>query len=117
MTQYPIKVKASAKFLDDLYHCEYGRYEDAVSAREDNDTEAIEAEGYGLVYCDFGKRFKTQIEIRNDAELSETWYALASGTIGLYNARTANRMLDELRPIASSVCPEMVNLWPFQDGF
>mgnify|MGYP003114373812 FL=1 len=105
METYPIKLKASADFIMHLYECEYGRYED----RESGD---IEQE---LVYCDFGDRWKTQIEIRDDAELDECWYALASGTIGCMGfGRTANRMLNQLRPLAKQRIPETVALWPFQ---
>jgi hypothetical protein len=101
MKVYPIKLKASAEFISELYECERGRQEDAEEGE--------------LVYCDFGNRWKTQIEIRNDAELDECWYALASGTIGCMGfARTANRILDELRPLAKQRIPSMVEQWPFQ---
>jgi len=105
METYPIKLKACADFIMHLYECEYGRYEDRESG--DNDAE--------LVYCDFGDRWKTQIEIRDDAELEECWWALASGTIGCIGfGRTANRMLDQLRPLAEQRIPETVALWPRQ---
>ena len=101
METYPIKLKASAEFISELYECERGRQEDAEKGE--------------LVYCDFGERWKTQIEIRDDAELDECWYALASGTIGCMGfARTANRMLDQLRPLAKQRIPETVAMWPFQ---
>ena len=102
METYPIKLKASAEFISELYECERGRQEDAEKGE--------------LVYCDFGERWKTQIEIRDDAELDECWYALASGTIGVMGfARTANRMLDHLRPLAEPRIPLMVAQWPLQN--
>jgi hypothetical protein len=105
METYPIKLKASADFIMHLYCCETGRYEDRESGE-------LEQE---VVYCDFGDRWKTQIEIRNDAELDECWWALSSGTIGCVGfGRTANRILDQLRPLAKQRIPETVALSPRQ---
>ena len=105
METYPIKLKASADFITHLYCCETGRC-------EDRDSGVLEQE---LVYCDFGDRWKTQIEIRNDAELEECWHALADGTIGCMGfGRTANRMLDQLRPLAEQRIPESVAWSPRQ---
>ena len=112
---YPIKLKTSAKFLEELYHCEYGRFEDATNAREANDQEAIEGNNYELVFCDFAGRHKTVIEIQNDAELCETWYALASGTIGLYCCKHANTLMDQIREKVTEVKPELVKQWPNQN--
>lgn len=116
-TTYPIKLKVSAKFLEELFNCEYGRYEDAQNAREDKDEELIKMNNYELVFCDFGDRFKTQIEIRNKEELAETWYALASGTIGLYACDAANNALDKIREATTKEFPELVKKWPVQDGY
>lgn len=115
---YPIKLKCSAKFREELYYCEYGRFEDAQEAREAGDIEDIKASNYECVFCDFGDRHKTVIEIRNDAELHETYYALASGTIGVRGyARQANSLLDKIRPAMLKVDAGLVERWPNQNGF
>lgn len=124
---YPIKVKASAAFIQELAACESGRHEDAEAAREKaaSDDPAIAADGradieandYQLVLCDFIERHRTLIEVRSDAELCELWYALASGTIGVNgHARTANRILDELRGEVRMINPGLVREWPCQTG-
>lgn len=102
---YPFKVKASAKFLEELYHCEHGRYEDAVHSREHDSNEDMIANGYNWVFCDFGDRFKTQLEIRNEQELEETLYALNTGTIDLFMPRAAEKMEDELQRIILGKLP------------
>jgi hypothetical protein len=96
---YPFKVKASAKFLEELYQCEHGRYEDACNAREKDSNEDIIANGYNWVYCDFGDRFKTQLEIHCEQELEEVLYVLSSSTINLFMPRAAERLYDELTRI------------------
>lgn len=112
---YPIKIKSTSKFIEELYHCEYGRYEDACNARKANDVELIEMNDYQVVACDFLGRWKSQVELRNDDELCELYYALASGTIGLYMCKTANTMLDVIRPYVLLVKPEIVERWPYQN--
>lgn len=116
--EYPIKIRAHSSFIRELYDCEYGRYEDAQVAREANDQETIKANGYEVVACDFLLRRPTTIIIENDEELKALWYALASGTIGLYRptCRFANKVLDKLREKAMQVDPGMVKLWPYNSG-
>ncbi len=113
---YPIVLKVNSGFLSELHHCEYGRYEDAELARKAGDTDLIKANGYELVACDFLDKFKTQIQIGNKEELCELYYALASGTIGLYHCQAANNLLDKIRPTVKEVNPELVLQWPHQSG-
>jgi len=114
---YPIKIKVSKKFLEELYYCEYGRYEDAQSARNAKDQEEIEVNHYEVVACDFLGRWKTQIEIRDDMELAELYYACASGTIGVVGyARQANRILNQIRDRVLIIDPNLVEVFPYQDG-
>lgn len=115
---YPIKLKSSSNFIQEFYSCEYGRYEDAQNAREAGDQELIETNDYQVVACDFLERHKSVIEVRNDAELRELYYALASGTIG-YRGRTAhaNTLLDQIRERVQAIDPELVKQWPEQSGF
>ena len=106
---YPFKVKASAKFLEELYQCESGRYEDACNARENDTEREIIDNGYNLVYCDFGDRFKTQLEICNEQELEETLYALSTGTIDLFMPKAAERLYDDLQRVIVGLAPRAVN--------
>ncbi len=127
---YPIKLKSSNRFIDELYGCEYGRYEDALGHRFDdlkaqgrtdlhwNDREVAdhrEAE-YGVVFVDFYDRYKTLIEVRTDDELTELYYALASGTIGLYACTAANNLMDKIRDRVREIAPDLVRQWPYQNG-
>lgn len=115
---YPIKLKCSKQFLEELQFCESGRENDAQRARQENDTKAIEFNEYEVVFNDFSDRWKTIIEIRNDLELCETYYALASGTIGVNGfSRQANRLLDEIKDFVLMVNPQLVKQFPFQNGF
>lgn len=114
---YPIKIKVRPDFLDELYQCEAGRYEDAQDARRRGDQEAIEASGYQVVACDFLDRWKTQVEVRDDAELRELYYACASGTIGVCGyTRAANSVLDKIRDRVREIDPELVQMFPYQNG-
>lgn len=116
--KYPVKIKVTAAFLTNLLGCESGRHQDAVCARESDDKEDIKANGYDCVFCDFGDRWKTQIECRNDAELKELYYVCASGTIGVVGyTRTANKVLDQIREQVRSIDSGLVQRWKRQDGF
>ena len=78
---FPIKFKVSNKFLEELKLCEWGRYKDALHARETTTPEEVVKNRYDCVFNDFSDRFKTQIEVRNWAELKELRWVLATGTI------------------------------------
>jgi hypothetical protein len=114
---YPIKIKTSRAFIQELYSAEEGRYDDALNARKRNDVEAIKNNDYDVVACDFILRWKTQIEVRDDRELRELYYACASGMIGLYGyTREANRILNKIRSRVKEIDPGLVDLFPYQTG-
>jgi len=112
---YPLKIKSNSKFIEELRGCEHGRYEDAIWARAHGEPGDVEAGDYECVVGDFIDRWKSQIEVRNEAELCELYYALASGTIGLYYCPHANTLLNQIRPIVDSINPALVEQWPVQD--
>ena len=115
---YPVKIKVTPAFLQELLLCETGRQEDAEHARRINDQEAIKTNKYECVFGDFGDRWKTQIECRNDAELCELYYVCASGTIGLNGyAKTANKVLDQIRHQVLVIDSKLASKWKTQDGF
>lgn len=115
--KYPVKVKVTAQFLEELWSCEQGRHQDAEEAREAGDQEAIKRCDYDCVFNDFSGRHKTVIECRNNKELAELYYVCASGTIGVRGfTRQANRVLDEIRDKVVSFDPDLVRQWPKQDG-
>lgn len=101
MNQYPLKFKATKEFIQELYECEHGRYEDAQWAREQDDVVLIETNNYQCVYGDFGQRHKTQIEVRNDAELLELHYALRTGTITIHKPTAARNLLHTIAPFVA----------------
>ena len=112
---YPCLIEVDPEFLQELYQCEYGRYEDAISAREADDEESIIGNDYQVVACDFLNRHRTMIEIQSDAELHELYYACASGTIGSRGyAKEANRILDKIRDTVRNIDPTLVEMWPNQ---
>lgn len=116
--KYPIKFDVGRDYLTELYYCEEGRYEDAQNARKAGDEETIVANNYQLVLCDFLDRYKTIIEIRNDAELVEFYYALVSGTIGLRRLTKTNRLLGLIADDVQRIAPEQVARWGYyNNGF
>lgn len=115
---YPVKIKVTAAFLQELLMCESGRHQDALHARENDDQGDIKANDYACVFGDFGERWKTQIECRTDAELKELYYVCASGTIGVVGySKTATRVLDQIRDQVRAIDPKLVSTWKHQDGF
>jgi len=110
-TMYPLKIKSSADFINELAGCETGRYEDACIARDENDVESIKDNDYDCVLCDFITRHKTLIEVRNDTELCELYYALASGTIGILRGSTAKLMRDKIRDKVKEIDPALVGMY------
>lgn len=77
----------------------------------------IKARGYQLVAGDFLGRYKTLILIKNDDELVELYYVLASGLIGTRGyKKSANHLLDKIRDRVSEINPYVVKVWPYQDG-
>lgn len=115
---FPVRVKVSTKFIEELNNCEHGRSEDAQLAREAGDKELIETNNYETVFCDFGERYRTLIECRNDAELCELYYACASGTIGVNGyTKQANRVLDTIREKVTLIDPTIVKRFPNQSGW
>lgn len=109
--EFPIKLKSTYEFVDELKWCEYGRYEDALATRESGDQEAVDADDYGLVLCDFIDRHKAMIEVRNKEELCELYWALCSGTIGEYRLRAASNMANKIRPLVNELDPKLVEQW------
>ena len=119
---YPIKIKTSYEFIDELYECEYGLYEDICNLREDGENTEV-------VFCDFGKRHPSMnkyldrrqknfhrqmatIEVQNDDELSALYYALASGTInGMAFEGKIKKIQNKIRDKVREINPELVALW------
>lgn len=107
---YPLKFKASAAFINELYLCEEGRAEDIGRMREDSDPEAQQiAADNPVVLHDFIGRWRTQFEVRNDEELCELFYVLGSGTIGLYAWHAADNLMDKVRPYVQEVNPKLAS--------
>jgi hypothetical protein len=95
---YPAKFRCSTKFVQELAACEEGLYEDVCAEREAlaNETEPgqVAQRVFGVpVVGDFIHRYKSQIEVRNSAELEALEWALTSGTTSMYMPSAVDRLL------------------------
>ncbi|WP_019024066.1 MULTISPECIES: hypothetical protein [unclassified Thioalkalivibrio] len=121
--RYPLKIKASRVFIEELYEAEYGAFEDKQNdierAQRTGDWQGPFGDGFAMPsVCEFLGRWKTQIEVRNVLELEELYFALASGTIGVRGyAGQANRILDQIRPEVRARFPDLVKSWPRQMSY
>lgn len=107
---FPIKIKLTSKFLDELSACECGSYEDMERALETGDDEVSRPlESHTHVVA---QRFKTQLVINNQAELDDVYYSVCTGTIQIEERRflqSAVKVADILRP---HVSPHLQRYWP-----
>lgn len=104
---YPIIIKCGRNFLESLIGCESGREDAANNARGRGDLTDVESNDYQCVFNDFSTRRKQSIRIHNDAELAETYYVLASGTITEFFPDTAARLAAPLKEEALRLNPEL----------
>lgn len=88
-THLPLKIQINRTALEELSACEYGRYEDEGHPDYDHARPHLET---------FIHRWRTQIEIRTQAELDEVFFSVCSGTFGMYHPRIALRIADTLYP-------------------
>lgn len=111
---FPIRIKVSKKFIDELHFCEEGSYEDELQRiRLGEDSERpLESHTHKLT-----TRSSTRLIIRNTAEADDVYYSVCSGTIQIWERgmlRTCQRVADILRPHAR---PETVRNWRYPTGF
>lgn len=102
-----IKIRVSKPALEEFKHSEYGSYEDA------------DCPDTGHVWCILD-RHSGAIEIRDDDEAAEVYYALVTGTFALRDKgylRTARRIADAVRDAARRADPELVQQYPQPDGY
>ena len=91
---YPINIKATPEFIEQLIECETGR-------QEDNPNQTT--------FCDFGDRHNDTIECRNDTELTELYLSCATSTIGVMGyAIEANRIIKRIRDAVMDIDPTLV---------
>lgn len=119
-----ITIRLSNAAATELYHSEYGSYEDQ---QNDMDAGAISVLGRwsDAHACDIimrGKRRQnsTTITLLDDSEAAEMYYAICSGTFQLdYKGylRTAKRLADQLRDAARRHSAELVRSWPAPSGY
>lgn len=95
--EYPIRIKSSARTIDELREAEYGRYEDALGARERGEEDAPKITTTEI--CD---RFRTVLEIRSREELVEVWWSLCSGTAAIHMYRAICTLADKLLPFVEA---------------
>ena len=105
-----IKIRISPAALEEFQQSECGAWEDAGGP----DT--------GHAYCIL-QRHAAQIEVRDDAEAAQVYYAACSGSFqiddpayGQRYFRTACRIADKLRDAARRYDPDMVSTWAAPSG-
>lgn len=118
MIDYPIKVKASADFIETFSDSEEPAYWDAVAEFKADPTlpdviDVINPEHHTYEVL---KRNKTVIEIRNDAELLDVYYRLGSGLISCTDSdrcriRQAKRIQSELKPYVLEIDKSTSDVW------
>ena len=115
MIDYPIKVKASADFIETFSDSEEPAYWDAVAEFKADPTQpdVINPEHHTYQILE---RNKTVIEIRNDAELLDVYYRVGSGLISCFDSdrcriRQAKRIQSELKPYVLEVDKNTSDFW------
>jgi hypothetical protein len=102
-----IKVRVAKPALEEFKASEFGSYEDA------------DCPDTGHVWCILD-RHSAAIEIRNNDEAAEVYYALVTGTFALRDKgylRTARRIANAVRDAARRADPALVEQYPEPDGY
>ena len=102
MNTYPIKILIRAQEMQQLRKSEHAAYQDAQRVSTGGVVE------YPMAYS-ICLRHDRMIEIRDEAEADEMFYAVSSGTFAQSHYETAKRIAKILRPYAK---PKTVALWP-----
>ena len=79
MTTYPIKIKCSKSFLEELSQCEEGSYEDMQYAQKTGCDEVhrpLETHTHVVA-----RRHKTILEMRSIEEVIDVFYSICTGTV------------------------------------
>jgi hypothetical protein len=88
--KFPIKIRMTRHTIDELESAEYGSYEDWCS-----DGKPERERGCHTVEICW--RHKTTLELRNEDELREVFWAVDSGTFGIHCPGAQDRLWMELR--------------------
>ena len=119
-----IIIRMSNAAATDLYHAEYGSYEDQSYDMAEGEIEAL-GRWSNAHACDIimrGKRGQTStsITLLDDSEAAEMYYAICSGTFQLEHMgylSTARRLANQLRDAARRHSAELVRTWPAPSGY
>jgi len=113
MAEYPIKIKVASYLIDEFANCEQGRYEDHTHEPECPACDgacATEPFAYDIL-----QRWRTMIEVRNQAEAEEIYWAVSSGTFQLAedgHLQAAQRIADTLLKAGAIETPEIRRWYP-----
>lgn len=102
MNGFPVVIRMTPEQVAELVESEEGAYAD--------DTEAgrpLEAHPHTVA-----QRFRWRLEIRNDAEAQEMYFAVCSGTFQRSHFGAACSIADALRAVVRERNPAMVQTWP-----
>ncbi len=113
-TTYPIRLKVSSAAMEELQASECGSYEsvtESIERGEGDQGRPLESHVHTVT-----ERFATILEIRNDAEAIDAYYAVCSGTFQLSHYRIACRIADALRDVVTAVDPKTTRQWSAPSG-
>ena len=131
-TIFPVRIRIASDMLDDFRECELGSYEDYEGLMQGDAEDQQEARDglYGTTHVyeilgralDRSRRLNT-IELRDENEAAEVYYAVCSGTFQLSprGLRAARRLADQLRPVLQEPQWEerfstLLAQWPRPEG-
>lgn len=107
-TEYPIRVRMSAKAMSELENCEYGSYEDHIHS-DGTREEPYDDGSLHIVELIQRSPSKSYVDLQDQREVDEFFGQACTGTFGLYHPRICLRIYDELRPHASEKVAEAVS--------
>jgi hypothetical protein len=93
--KFPIKITMNVDLLDEFRHAEMPHWEDFHTLEGEVTEEGKSEEPFAF---DILQRWRSQIEMRNPAEVAEIYYSACSGTFQLHHTRAAQTLVDTLIP-------------------
>jgi len=91
--EFPIKIRMTARTVEELSSAEYGSYEDWLN----DDRKPTDYNGGRTCHTvEILERHKTVLEIRDETELKEVFWAVSTGLFSEYCPGAADRLYGEL---------------------
>lgn len=116
---FPLSFPCSPELLNELALCEEGSYDDALDAELRHETPERDPVNHTYVVA---RRHKRKLEIRNEAELADVWYALCSGTTQVHKPRAVDNLAAKMRPYVALAAQhhecvrKVYDIWQYPSG-